>query len=202
MSSKTIGCKSYIVLLVLLFISGCASVPPAVIPLTQDLKPSDLPDGKSRPVYLSIIENDLNDKIIGRITFGAPCYLSGDLKWKNSHDLDREIIYSIKNQFKSYNFQIDSSKPEKESDLRLTVQIDDVKANLCEMTPGAKGKAAVALLWKISGNKKEAIEFTTMGSAIIENFTLNGSPDIYLYAIENATRNLLASDGFVKLVKK
>lgn len=196
-----------VALLICICLTGCATVPPAVIATPAKLAPIPATAENSKSIYVSDLSVKMVDKRIGQLTSSALCVGGKDLLWVANPGvmaaLQEEIVVTLSKNGYNVNRGLIKSKAENESDVLIGVGIEDVKANICYSAEGMRGDASLTLRWEIVDKSSgKTYSTTTAGAASVPKFKPTGDPDVFVEAVEMATDNLLAQESFSAFTKR
>lgn len=206
-------------LIILFFIlSGCQSTP---IKQVSVRKAIEIPEGKqSKPImFKKIVVKLSRGEEYGTMQAGLLCVPRGKLLWKSG-----KIVWSgddltevFQDELKSANYQVvgdpDALFEDRSAtgaELMIAGKVDSLKANLCYPMAGignfssSKGSAFMQVNWQVYStlHRKVIYQATTEGSSDHKDSTDGAAADLILGAFAVAVRNLLADEGFNKVVLK
>jgi S1-C subfamily serine protease len=190
------------------------SVPIASAPVAT---PRVIPAGaEAKPIQFRRVVVRLNRGTrIGSISGGYLCIPHGDLTWKSGGRVlinDDEFTDVFREELSKANYPVvgdpkalfeDAS--EWRAELLVAGLVTELQLNVC-MPPGnsAKGEAGLTVEWQVFSrlDRKVVHKVTTKGTARLSDFTTNGANVVLHNAFAQATRALLADEGFFQLVSQ
>ena len=201
-----------------LTVAACVTTgTPVLIASAPVATPRAIPAGaEAKPIQFRRIVVRLNRGTrIGTISGGYLCIPHGDLTWKSGGRViinDDEFTDVFREELGKANYPVvgdpkalfeDAS--EWRAELLVAGLVTELQLNVC-MPPGdsAKGEAGITVEWQIFSrlDRKVVHKVTTKGTGRLSDFTPNGASVVLHNAFAQATRSLLADEGFFKLVSQ
>ena len=150
------------------------------------------------PVFIHRIENQIANPNIGQKKHGTLCGGGKELIWTPKSSMLKKMTVTIQDTLKNHGYKISKSilesRAKKLAHANIQPTLKDAKANLCYSIDGKKGEVSVTILWVIKDKySKTPVTITTQGYSKKEAFTGNADTELFLRAIEMATKNFLAS---------
>lgn len=209
----------YILVPLVLFITGCATsmhVPEAT---TQIVRPMD-ENTEVRPLAFSRGVVKINrGQQIGMTQGGLLCIPqpNSQILWKGGRVdfTDDEMIEIFQEELRKENYPVvgDTSslfvdRDKTAAELQVAALIKDIRMNVCYPMSGfanfrdAKGKGYIQVEWQIFSvlDREVILKVSTEGSSEITSATATGAGDILYNAFAQATKNLLANKDFHQAV--
>ena len=200
-----------------LAVAGCVttSSPPVVISSAPNLAPRAIATGtEAKPIqFRRIVVKMARGTTFGSLQGGDLCVPHGDLTWKRGQVIinDDELTDIFREELTKANYPVvgdpnalfeDAS--EWRAELLVAGLVTDMKANLCVGPGGSKGEAGMTVEWQIFSRLDRRIvhKVTTRGVGKIGEFSTKGYDAVFHLAFGQATRALLADEGFHKLVSQ
>lgn len=197
-----------------LTVAGCVTTaPPTPIASAPNLAPRPIATGtEAKPIqFRRIVVKMARGTTFGSLQGGYLCVPHGELTWKRGQVIinDDELTDVFREELTKANYPVvgdpsalfeDAS--EWRAELLVAGLVTDMKANLCVGPGGSKGEAGMTVEWQIFSRLDRRIvhKVTTRGVGKIGEFSNKGYDAVFHLAFGQATRALLADEGFHKLV--
>lgn len=220
--------KKFVILgLFIFFLVGCQMAPVREVEVrdTRDIQMGQ----KAEPVQLKKVAIELKrGKVIGEFSAGLLCVKHGDLTWKGSRvnlssdDFTDRVNLSnddftdvLRDELENAGYEVvgdPNALFEDASDYKAQYLIggliNDIEANMCYPHTGfgnlisSKGNAYLKVNWWIYSALRGEVVYQVDTEGVFErkDTTSAGNDDIFINAFGVATQNLLADEGFYKLV--
>ncbi len=210
--------KKILLIFIVVFMSGCASAPPAVINPVSRLNPIELKGSESKFISVKKVVNAIPaGTVIGRYQQGTLCVGSTQLTWAGNDKIMFTYEDILMKKLEEYNYSVVGKsesntlfedKMSEKSEILLGGRVIDVKANLCFGVKGfparrvSKGEAFIGIEWEIYDKKvgDVVMKIKTEGNSEISSFSDTGDPDVFKQAYTVAVDNLFANKEFYKLL--
>jgi serine protease Do len=199
-----------------LAVAGCVTTsPPVVIASAPNLAPRPIATGaEAKPIqFRRIVVKMARGTTFGSLQGGFLCVPQGDLTWKRGPVIinDEELTEIFREELGKANYPVvgdpnalfeDAS--EWRAELLVAGLVTDMKANLCVGPGGSKGEAGMTVEWQVFSrlDRRTVHKVTTRGVGKISEFSNRGYDAVFHLAFGQATRALLADEGFHKLVSQ
>jgi hypothetical protein len=204
-------------LLCTLLLPACAS--PAKIPVVTEKSVKEVTASESaKPIQFKKVVIKLHrGEDIGSVQSGIFCATAGDLIYRSGRAdvTDDDLTETFQNELKSANYQVvgdpnalfdDPSTWRAE--ILVAGMVKSLQADICYPMAGfgnwedVKGKAYMKVDWQIYSrlDRKVVYELSTEGIGKADTAAPGGGVDLFLDAFAEATRNMLADQGFHDLV--
>lgn len=156
---------------------------------------------------------------VGQLMAGLTCTGKGDLTTKavNAETNDREILKVVYDELKAANYELVGTPDDlfddpsrSGADFQLAGVVSNQKGNLCYPLAGlgnvqnVKGEYSLNVEWQVYSRERKAVIYsvTTAGSSKLEESTADGFRILQFAALRQATKGLLADDGFRNAVAR
>jgi hypothetical protein len=150
---------------------------------------------------------------VGQLMAGLTCTGKGDLTTKavNAEITDREILRIVYDELKAANYNMVGTPDDlfddparSRADYQLAGVISNIKSNVCFPLGGfgnfksAKGEYALTVEWQVFSRERSGVIYsvTTSGTSKLETSADDGFRTLQLNALRQATKVLMADDGF------
>ncbi|MFB9244885.1 hypothetical protein IV454_09180 [Massilia antarctica] len=198
-----------ILILLALGLSGCAAPVPRVdIETVQVSNPIKLSPGTSRKIYVADLVDKLSSLKIGQAESGTLCVGGTELLWTGNVAIRNLMSSQVREELLSNGYAVSTSllaiASERDADVVVGVALTDIKGNICSaLNTGTKGEVFAELSWEVFDKASaKTVLLKSKGTSKFDDFSRTGDPDIYLKAVQVATRNFLSNEEFAKLVGK
>ena len=219
-------CRTSLVFLVLLSCSllcyGCAGTgTTAPVKVAQVQVPREVPTGvDAKPIqFKSVVIKLKRGEKMGTRYIGTFCIPSGDLTWQGSQPMvaPEDFTYAFREELQKANYPIVGNPDalfedpaEWKAELLVAGLVKEINANLCFRNGGfdnftvAKGGVYLKVNWQIYSrlDRRVVYEVATEGSYQTDQSSSDRGVSIFTNAFAVATQNLLADEGFHKLVMR
>lgn len=156
---------------------------------------------------------------VGQLRAGLLCAGQGDLTTRgiNIEITDRDVVRVVHDELKSANYNMVGSPDDlfddparARADYQLAGVVSNVRSNICFPWAGvgnvrsSKGEYALTVDWQVYSKERSGVIYsvTTQGTSKIEEAVQDGFRILQTGALRQATRVLLADEGFRNAISR